>query len=279
MNDARNAAKTALTSLENIPPWEWPHDTGEVLLGILGNDAVGEEDRVIAAEFAGNSVVINDTLADALLSVLCDGRSPARLRAQAAISFGAALEHSDIDGFEDPDDAPISEAMFRKVKDTLRGLYDDTDAPKEVRRRSLEAAVRAGESWHQDAVRAAYASEDQDWKLTAVFCMRYVRGFDEEILESLDAGNGELRYEAVCAAGNREVKGAWPHIAGIITSERADKSLLLAAIEAAVGVCPERAPEVLGELMNSEDEDIAAAAFEAAAIAEGLDEMEEDDFY
>ena len=52
---------------------------------------------------------------------------------------------------------------------------------------------------------------------------------------------------------------AWPHIAGIVASERADKSLLLAAIEAAATIHPQEAPGILGDLMNSEDEDIAEA--------------------
>ena len=32
---------------------------------------------------------------------------------------------------------------------------------------------------------AAYSSEDKDWMLTAVFSMRWVRGFENQILELL----------------------------------------------------------------------------------------------
>jgi hypothetical protein len=54
----------------------------------------------------------------------------------------------------------------------------DASVPTDVRRRILEASVRAPQDWHRDAIRAAYASDDDVWRLTAVFCMRSVRGFE-----------------------------------------------------------------------------------------------------
>ena len=43
--------------------------------------------------------------------------------------------------------------------------------------------------------------------------MRFVRGFDEQILEALDSKNPDTHYEVVLAAGNWEVDAAWPHVA------------------------------------------------------------------
>ena len=60
--------------------------------------------------------------------------------------------------------------------------------------------------------RAAYSSDDEDWKLTAVFAMRSVRGFDGQILEALESENEDIHYEAVCAAGNWELEAAWSHV-------------------------------------------------------------------
>jgi hypothetical protein len=107
--------------------------------------------------------------------------------------------------------------------------------------------------------------------------MRFVRRFDDQILESLDGKNPDIHYEAVCAAGNWEVKAAWSHIAGLITSEDTDKFLLLAAIEAAVGIHPKKAPGILFDLTESEDKDIAEAALEALAMAEALAEVDWDE--
>jgi hypothetical protein len=204
-------------------------------------------------------------------------KNSASLRGRAAISLGPALEYAFIDGFEDPDDVPIPENRFREIQESLYKLYFDANTPVEVRRRVLEASVRAPQDWHQSAIQEAYSSVDKSWKLTALFCMRFVRGFNEQILEALEAGNQDIHYEAVCAAGNWEVDAAWSHIAALITSEHTDKYLLLAAIEAVAGIRPQDAAELLIDLTQSEDEDIAEAASEAMAITEALLDLEDDD--
>jgi hypothetical protein len=56
--------------------------------------------------------------------------------------------------------------------------------------------------------------------------------------------------------------------------------LLLAAIDAVAGIRPQEAPGLLRDLTDDDDDDIAEAAFEAIAMAEGLlhdDDDEEDD--
>ena len=62
--------------------------------------------------------------------------------------------------------------------------------------------MRAPQDWHENAVGSAYASGDDTWKLTAVFCMRFVRGFDGQIVEELDNTDTAIELEAVLAAGN-----------------------------------------------------------------------------
>jgi uncharacterized protein (UPF0147 family) len=207
------------------------------------------------------------------------------MRAKAAISLGPALEHTDVEGLEDAEDVLLSQEVFLGIQKSFYTLYMDIDVPKEVRRRVLEASVRASQDWHQDAIRIAYFSDDENWKLTAVFCMRYVRGFEEQILEALDSENPDIEYETVCAAGNWEVDAAWTHIANLVTSDETDKPLLLAAIEAAVGIRPLEAPGILVDLTQSNDEDIVEATYEAIAMAEGIsegpdyDEDDDDEFF
>ena len=189
-----------------------------MILAILEDDRADTSDRILAAELAGDFTVINDNLVDVLLSVLQSGEASDQLRSQAAVSLGPVLEHADTDGFEDPDDVPISEASFHRIQNSLRKLYFDADVPKDVRRRVLEASVRAPQGWHPDAVRAAYGSDDEDWKLTAVFSMRWVRGFDDQILEALGSDNEDIHYQAVCAAGSWEVDAAWSHVSKLLTA-------------------------------------------------------------
>jgi len=269
--------KMNVRALKDTPPWDWPEGTGKALLGILRDDRPSESDLLLATELAGDFTVINDELVDALLSILRRGDTPETVRGRAAISLGPVLEHADTEGFEDADDLPITERTFHRIQESLRKLYLDANVPKEVRRRILEASVRAAQDWHADAIRAAYASDDEVWRLTAVFCMRFVRGFDAQILEALNTRNPDLRYEAVLAAGNWEVDAAWPHVAALVTSEEIQKPLRLAAINAVASIRPHDAPELLADLADSDDEDIADAVHEALAMAEGPSGEDEDD--
>jgi hypothetical protein len=266
-----------IRTFKEMPPWEWPENAGKVFLDVLRDDQADGSDRLLAAELAGDFAVISDELAVALLSILCNSREPDALRGQAAISLGPALEYAFTDGFDDPDDTPITEPMFRKIQETLHKLYMDAHIPKLVRRRVLEASVRGPENWHKDAVRAAYRSDEEDWKLTAVLCMQFIRGFNKQILESLKSQNPDIHYEAVCAAGNWEIDAAWPHIAALITSEETEKDLLLAAIESAAFIRPQEVSEIIGPLLDSDDEDIVDAVHEALAMADALDDDEDDD--
>ncbi len=264
-----------LQTLYDTPSWEWPEDADKLILAALRNDRVDAADRLMATAMAGDSVVVNDELVDGLLSILGNDDAPDDLRGRAAISLGPALEYADLDwlgdgeGFDDPEAVPISEHAFLKILKTLHTLYTDADTPKYVRRRVLEAAVRAPQEWHEKAIREAYAVDDEDWRLTAVFCMQFIRGFDDCIVESLSSRNADIHYEAVCAAGNWGVDAAWEHVTGLLTSTKTDKRLLLAAIDATAGIRPTEAPPILYDLTNSADEDIVEAVHEALALTGG----------
>ena len=262
--------------LWQMPPWEWPTDAGVLLLRTLGDDAADESDRLRAVEMAGNLIVINDDLAEAVLTIVHDSTAAQTLRGAAAITLGPVLEHFDLEGFDDPEDVSLSDKVIAAIRDSLRRVYQDAEIPKEVRRRALEGSVRAREDWHAGAVRVAYDTDDNEWRLTAVFCMRFVAGFDDEILDALQSDRPELHYEAVIAAGNFEVEAAWPYVSALVQSEETEKPLLLAAIAATASIRPELAPETLSSLADLGDDDIADAVDEALSMAnaywdEGMD--------
>jgi hypothetical protein len=254
-----------LTTLKDTPPWEWRDGTAATLFEILRGNRGSASDLLLAAELAGDLTVINAELVDALLAILRRGDTPEAVRGRAAISLGPVLEQADTEGFGDADDLSITERSFREIQESLHELYLDANVPSDVRWRILEASVRAPQAWHPDAIRAAYGSGDEAWRLTAVFCMRFVRGFEEQILEALTSTNPDIHYEAVVAAGNWGLDAAWPHVAALVSSGEADKPRLLAAIEAAAGIWPHEALEILDDLADSDDEDIAAAVDEAMA--------------
>ncbi|MBN1919534.1 MAG: hypothetical protein JW889_16680 [Verrucomicrobia bacterium] len=254
--------------LEVTAPWEWPEDARETLLAVLQDAEADQAERVLAAELAGDTCVIDDTVVAALLALAQDADESDELRGKAAVALGPALELADTDGFDMQEMVVISQEAFHDAIDALRKLYGDPSVPQFVRRRVLEGSVRARQPWHKEAVRRAYASDDEEWKLTAVFCMNYVRGFNKQIVESLGSDNPLIHDEAVRAAGNQEVKAAFQHIAGLIESDDTEKNLLLAAINAASSIRPGEAASLVADLANSDDEDIAAAADEAIAYSE-----------
>ncbi|MFO7986694.1 MAG: hypothetical protein R6U38_12595 [Desulfatiglandaceae bacterium] len=234
-----------LKILADTPPWEWPVDTDQMLLRILGDEQQDESDRLLAAKLAGDYTVINDELADRLLSMVLSHEESEPIRARAAISLGPALAAVDMDMFEDPEEMPISINTFHKIQTSLRDSYMDTHTPKEVRRRILEGSVRAPQDWHQKAIREAYLSDDPDWHLTAVFSMEYVSGFHPEILEAFNSEDENIQYHAVRASGSWEVQEAWPYILSLLTSGSTEKELVLAAIEAAANIRPQEIEDVL----------------------------------
>ncbi|HWA71857.1 MAG TPA: HEAT repeat domain-containing protein [Polyangiaceae bacterium] len=268
----------SLKAFKETPPWEWPDGMCKRLLDVLRDPESAESERLLAAELAGDFTVINDELADALLAQLERSASSVALRSQAALSLGPILEHAHMEGFDDPDEVPVSERTLRDAQVRLQAVYRDRGAPTLVRRRVLEASVRAPQDWHIEAIRGAYGSDDPTWQLTAVFCMRFVRGFAEQILDALESQNNDVRGEALLAAGNWELDAAWPRVLALVTSESTEKPLRLAAIEALASIRPQKAARVLSELTDSDDEDISEAVFEAIALAEGAAADDDDEY-
>ena len=149
----RIKGKMDLKKLADTPPWKWPEGAAKKISAILRDDRADESERLLAAELTGELTVINDDLADSLLSIARSVDHPANLRGAAILSLGPVLEYADMDEFEDPDDVPISEETFRGILESLRDLYMDAGVPLEVRRHILEASVRAPQDWHQNAIR------------------------------------------------------------------------------------------------------------------------------
>lgn len=259
---------TDLAALSMLPAWEWPEDASETLLHSV-DQGREESERLLAVELAGQAMT--DELARALLDLVGDPDEPDALRARAAIALGPILEYLDLGEFDAPyPDNPCSEATARRIRKELRNLYHDAGVPRDVRRRILEASVRAPDDWHPEAVRTRWASGEQPWRVTAVFCMGYVAGFEDEIMEALGSDDPELRFEAVRAAGGRGLDPAWREILDLLESRTTPRNLLLAAIDAAesLGHGEDDLDIALGELMDSDDDEIADAAAEVLEMRE-----------
>lgn len=256
-----------LKQLERTPPWDWPDSAGALLIRVLLDRAQPLDDRLVAAQLAGDCTVVNDDIADGLLSILESSEEPETLRSKAAISLGPALELVDTMGPDDPD-SPMTTTKFDYVQERLASMFGDDTLPPDLRRSLLEASVRAPQPWHRDAIESALSSDDRRWRTTAVWCMQYVAGFADRILESLDSDDAAVQQFAAQAAGNWEVDTAWKPLRSLVeTSE--DTEVRVAALEALASIRPEHAESILVELTQDSDPIVAQAAEDALASLDG----------
>jgi hypothetical protein len=258
-----------VTTLSETPSWEWPEAAKEIIQKSLIARGDLPEERALAVELAGELVVIDDGLANTLLGLVGDAGESEVIRSRAAIALGPALEEvaMEIGYADDLDDTAISMETYERIQSDFRNLFLDGGTPNEVRRRILEASIRGEREWHADAVRAAFHSDDEGWRMTAVFAMAHVPGFDEEIMLALTDPSAAVRREAVRAAGSRGLTAAGARIASILKNERKDRELLLAAIAAVGGVAPGEAAELLSGV-DSDDPEVDDAVAEVRADLE-----------
>ena len=176
-------------------------------------------ERLLAVRLASEGLVDCDDVAAVVVGILQDRNASEELRGHAALSLGPALEYGDMLGFDEPQDLMLSEACFQQVTALLQRLYFDAETPALVRRCVLEAAVRAPADWQRDAVQAAYTHEERDWRVTAVFCMRFIRGYEREIIKLLKSPDSDIHFHAIRAARNWEIDAAWSHLVSLVAGD------------------------------------------------------------
>ncbi|MFP4445508.1 MAG: hypothetical protein ACLFPD_04600 [Desulfosudaceae bacterium] len=274
--------------LYDIPSWKWPVQAGAMIYAAISDRGTPRSERLLALELAGDPAVINDRMAGALIAILRDAVEDAEVREQAVMSLGPGLEIAYLDDLDLVDDLPgemadverfsgISTSLLVWIQEDLSRLYRDAAMPEPVRHRILETSVRAPWDWHINAVNAAYHSSDKEWRLTAVFCMGYLAGFEAQLAEALHNPDPDIALEAVSAAVNHGMADALPRFGEILSAPPPDKETLLRAIDLVPEIWPEEADELLGYLVNAPDREIAAAALNALVLAETMLELADDD--
>lgn len=251
-------------------------------------DSFTEENREYAAALRSDDPAVREHAMDEIAPMVDDelarellrfARDPAREdeeRGRALIVLGPALEECHDEeapdgtletappGTEEWWDVPLSSAGYREVTEELRRIYLDGAMPKLVRRRALEAAVRAPREWQREAAATAWRSDDPEWRLTAVFAMGHLPGFEDEIGDAFQGEDAVVRREAMLAAGRSAAGEALgDSIQDVAADRKAGRDDRLAAIEALAELQPDGAFEVLDELRDDPDPEIAAAAEEA----------------
>lgn len=231
--------------------------SNELLRDLISEDESVREDA--RAELVAN---MDDDTAAAFLKI-AEGDASPEVRADVILGLGPIIEEcgdemlasGDLeDGF-----APLSTARYKDLQTRLRKLYDDASQPAIVRRRALESLVRDQQPWMDDEAKKLAASGERDWKLTSLFVMGHLSGFDDVILEELNGSDPELVAEAVHAAGRRAIEGAAEKIADFAASDEADHDVRVSAI-LALPYLDEDCGDLLEELARDDDDEISEAA-------------------
>jgi HEAT repeat protein len=194
------------------------------------------------------------------------------IRGDAVIALGPVVEECGdeyFDGAESDLDLslgvdlgpPLSREGYSELVKRVRAVYEDPSQPKLVRRRAFETLVRDPAEWHREEIRKHFKSSDPEWKLTAVFAMGNVPGFDSELEQVVGEAEGELLAEAIRSAGEMEVE-VGERVRELAASPATDRDVRLEAIRALPHVDP-NSHELLDTLSSSEDEEVAAVAEEA----------------
>jgi len=108
-----------LHTLNETPSWEWPDDAGEILVRVLRDRKASAEDRLLAADLAGDGMVIGEEVARTLIEVAGNGAEREDIRCTAATSLGPALENTDLMGPDEADEDVLTEETFRLVRKGL----------------------------------------------------------------------------------------------------------------------------------------------------------------
>ncbi len=263
MNDSRRQetvpARTLQEILELLETGECPRESRPALVEILdGDDA---DMKLRALEFTAE-LIDDDEMAELHLELVESDDERTDVRARAAVALGPALELCEWGSWEAPyDRPPLSKRCFERTQKRLERLYRRAGVPKLVRRRVLEASVRAPCEWHRGVVRAAWQGGDPEWRCTAVLAMGEIGGFEELLGEALEADDERLVCQALRSAAGREgVPGAEAKLLEYARNRAVSTECRLAAIEGLRFVDSREAPRLLEELSRSSDNEVAGTA-------------------
>ncbi|MDX2075073.1 MAG: HEAT repeat domain-containing protein [bacterium] len=168
------------------------------------------------------------------------------------------------------DEVPKEEIQFAQT--AAYDSWKNLNEPVEVRRRALEAFSNCTDDRLPEMITEAYKSHLPEMRVSAIYAMG--RSYDSQwtstILREMDNENPQIRYEAVRAAGELEIKQAVQQLGKLARGEH-DREIMLMAIWSLGEIGGELPTKILQRLSDkaeeSDDEDLIDAIDEAIAIA------------
>jgi HEAT repeat protein len=221
----------------------------------FGRFAVNDEDpkvRQLALE----------TLADydetSLVSIFIDSLKTdqaAMVRAAAATGLARFVYAGEIE--------ELPQRLLHEIEELLLKTYHSSDAP-EVRRAALAALGYSSRAEVDGLIESAFASDDRQWKATALFAMGRSANSDWEprVIDMLQSNYPLLREEAARAAGELELRRALPTLMEMLDDP--DPNTLRAVIWSLSQIGGEGVQEVLQRLYKQADDEAELDLIEAA---------------
>ncbi len=202
----------------------------------------------------------------------------ARVRAAAASALGRFVYLGEIE--------EIPEKQLRRIEDALLATITGDDE-LEVRRRALEAISFSSRPEVSLLIEQAYHSPEQKLRVSAVFAMGRSAdpSWGERVIAEIENDDSEIRFEAVRAAGELELREAVPALKRRLGDE--DTQVHEAAIWSLgqVGGADARAAllELLDETEDDDEREFIEEALENLAFQDempnlSLLELDEYDF-
>ena len=184
-----------------------------------------------------------------------------------AVAFGVLGRFILLGEYEEVDQSQIKHARTLAFE-----TWNNQPESVEIRRRALEAFANCTDDRLPKMISEAYKSHLPEMQASAVFAMgrSYDTRWNSTIIKELDNEDPKVRYEAVRAAGELELKQAVQRLGKIARDER-DREIMLMAVWSLGEIGGDLATRVLGRLADEaedrEDDDLIEAIEEAMDTA------------
>ncbi|MBW6467282.1 MAG: HEAT repeat domain-containing protein [Brevefilum sp.] len=188
------------------------------------------------------------------------------VRAAAATALGLFVYLGELE--------EIKTSTYQVVLESL--IQAHLDSPDTlVRRRALEALGYAGHPEVSDFIRRAYDTNDEDWLQSALFAMGRScdNHWSDSVMAMFDHPDNVVRYEAIRAAGELEIKAARELILDLLEEGTDDDDIYFAAIWSLSKIGGEGVRSLI-EIALEETEDLEEIRFLEEAL-ENLDFTEQ----
>jgi HEAT repeat protein len=180
---------------------------------------------------------------------LLDTDKEARVRAVSATALGKFVYLGEIED--------IPEQTLDEIVDRLLEVHRSSDDTL-VRRRALESLGYSSREVVANLIENAFSSGRHDWVISALFAMGRSANarWADHVMEMLESDDSEIRYEAIRAAGELEIKRALPALLDLLVDD--DNDTRLAAVWSLSQIGGEDVQDALEQLYDeTEDEEEA----------------------